>query len=157
MDSLLPTLTGALRTFSFKLNRTNTWIQLALFFHVLFIYFAVAQSLKFETRIPGTSLSHATGFIISKFYARQASSIFISRSANTSQAYLTQSEVISEVLRKIEFKISYTINNGQGIYNVFFVDSYAGFRYAYIHIQSNLFLFFGQFSSYLSSKALNIF
>lgn len=98
--------------------------------------FAGAQPNKFEGRERITSLTDATENIISKFYADRTSSIFISRSSNSSQGYITQSEVINDILKRIEFRISYTIDEGYGIseavylryFNVFFVDNYAGFR-----------------------------
>lgn len=101
------------------------------------VYLAMAQSNKFNTRISSTSLTNATENIISTFYATRTSSIFISRSSNSTQGYIRQSEIINYILMKIESKISYSINEGQGLslgvhlrfFNVFFVDNYSGFRY----------------------------
>lgn len=104
--------------------------------YVLSFAFAGAQSNKFNARERFTSLTNATENIISEFYADRTSSLFISRSSSSPQGYIAQSEIINVILKRIEFKMSYTIDEGHRMaqveylryFNVFFVDSYAGFR-----------------------------
>lgn len=103
---------------------------------MLSVVLAGAQPNKLNARERVTVLTDATENIILKFYADRTSSVFISRSSNSSQGHITQSEVINDILKRIEFRISYTIDEGHGAsqaeylryFNVFFVDSYAGFR-----------------------------
>ena len=94
------------------------------------------RKLIYQPNKNSTSIVSATATIISDFYSKVSTTVSITRSSINDQNYLSQSELIDDVVSMTESIIVTTIEDNTSIndnyyvrvFNIMFIDSYEAFR-----------------------------
>lgn len=100
---------------------------------------------QFTIIAPSTALSNATRVILWNYFAQQTSTMYIFEGFEQEQNKWRQLDIINKLLMMLDSSISYRFHTRATLtattlrfHNLFFVDSYAGFRYVTSYISNHI-------------------